>query len=326
MDTVIENSKKSMAPNPKVSIVIPMLNEEPNVPTLLTRLYAVLEKLPEPCEVVCVDDGSTDKTLELLKQEQTRRPNLVLVSFLHNFGQHTAVMAGFEASRGDWIITMDADLQNPPEEIPRLVEQFRLGHDLVGTIRQNRQDPLFRKVASAIVTFSMKRMCGISLTDYGCMLRGYSRAIAKAVASNPEYKTYIPALGALYAGNPVEIPITHAPREKGQSKYSLFKLFVLLLDIMTGFSVWPLRFLFFLGFVCALVGILFGFSLLGLRLYYGSTWAAQGVFTLFAILFIFIGAQFWAFGLLGEYIGRIYQEVRRRPYYLVKEHIPPKDH
>jgi undecaprenyl-phosphate 4-deoxy-4-formamido-L-arabinose transferase len=310
-----------MAENPKISIVIPMLNEEVNVPVLLSRLYAVLEKLPETWEVVCVDDGSTDKTLQLLKEEQSKRPHLAIVTFIRNFGQHTAVMAGFEYSRGDWVITMDADLQNPPEEIPRLVEQFRLGYDLVGTIRQGRQDPLFRKVASHFVNVFIKRISGITLKDYGCMLRGYSTNIAKAIASHPEYRTFIPALGALYASKSIEIPISHAARERGISKYPLNKLLTLLLDIMTGFSVWPLRFLFVCGFIFALLGIFFGFALLGLRLYYGAVWAASGVFTLFAILFIFIGSQFLALGLLGEYIGRIYQEVRERPYYLVREHM-----
>lgn len=311
-----------MADNPQLSIVIPMFNEEVNVAVLMERLYTVLQKLPESWEVVCVDDGSSDRTLELLKQEQSQRPNLVVVTFIRNFGQHTAVMAGFEYSRGEWVITMDADLQNPPEEIPRLVEQFRAGYDLVGTIRQGRQDPLFRKVASRFVNFFIKRISGITLADYGCMLRGYARHIAKAIASHPEYRTFIPALGAIYASKSVEIPISHAARERGVSKYPLNKLLTLLLDIMTGFSVWPLRFLFVCGFAFAMLGIMFGFSLLGMRLWYGSEWAVSGVFTLFAILFIFIGSQFLALGLLGEYIGRIYQEVRERPYYLVHQHLP----
>jgi undecaprenyl-phosphate 4-deoxy-4-formamido-L-arabinose transferase len=296
-----------------------MFNEEANVSILLERLTRVLDSLPESYEIICVDDGSSDKTLELLQKEQTLRRNLVLRSFIRNFGQHTAVMAGFEASQGGWVITMDADLQNPPEEIPKLIEKFRQGYDFIGTIRQNRQDPVFRKIASALVNLFIKRISGISLRDYGCMLRGYSQKVAKAIAVHQEYKTYIPALGALYASNPIEIPIEHAPRERGKSKYSLFKLVVLLMDIMTGFSVWPLRFLFLSGFIMASLGILFGLLLFGLRLYYGPAWAVEGVFTLFAILFVFIGSQFFAFGLLGEYIGRIYQEVRKRPYYLLRE-------
>jgi undecaprenyl-phosphate 4-deoxy-4-formamido-L-arabinose transferase len=302
---------------PELSVVTPMYNEEANVETFCKRLFDTLETLPESWEVVCVNDGSKDKTLELLLGERMRRKNLTVVALARNFGQHAAVMAGFIHSRGNFVITLDADLQTPPEEIPKLVEASRQGHDLVGTIRVNRQDVLFRKWASRLSNKLIKKVSGISLHDFGCMLRGYSREVVDGIVANPEYRTFIPALGTLFARNPVEIRVPHEERLAGHSKYSLFKLFGLELDLVTGFSLFPLRALFFVGTGVAILGVLLGMLILILRFVYGPGWAAQGVFTLFAVLFFFVGAQFFALGLLGEYIGRVFQAVRRRPPYIL---------
>ncbi len=303
--------------NPDVSIVIPMYNEEQNIHALFQRLFPVLSSLSESWEVVCINDGSSDRTLEILLAEQKARPGLMVVDLARNFGQHAAVMAGFSRSRGRWIITMDADLQNPPEEIPAIMDCFRKGHDLVGTVRMGRQDTAFRKWASRITNRLITRISGIKLQDFGCMLRGYSRDVVNGILENPEYRTFIPALATFFAHNPVEIPVRHEDRAAGDSKYSLLKLFGLQLDLMTGFSMWPLRILFFVGMGLAITGILLAFSLVALRIMFGPGWAAQGVFTLFAALFFFVGAQFFALGLLGEYIGRIFQAVRKRPSFLV---------
>lgn len=304
---------------PQLSIVTPMYNEEANVRTFCRRLYDALATLPETWEVVCVNDGSTDATLRLLLDEIERRPNMRVVNLARNFGQHAAVMAGFATSQGEWVITLDADLQNSPEEIPKLVEAFRQGHDLIGTIRVGRQDPFFRKWASHLTNQLIRKISGISLADFGCMLRGYSREVVSGILANPEYRTFIPALGALFAKDPVEIPVHHEERAAGQSKYSILKLFSLQLDLVTGFSLWPLRALFFVGTTIATAGLLMGALIIALRLYYGAQWAGEGVFTLFALLFFFVGAQFFALGLLGEYVGRIFQSVRRRPPYVLKE-------
>jgi len=239
------------------------------------------------------------------------------VALARNFGQHAAIMAGFAQSHGRWVITLDADLQNPPEEIPKLVNAFQAGHDLVGTVRIERQDTRFRKWASRLNNRLITRISGISLQDFGCMLRGYSREVVNGILANPEYRAFLPALATFFARNPVEIPVSHAERAGGASKYSLLKLFSLQLDLLTGFSLWPLRALFFMGTGVACLGFLLGLLILALRLYYGPGWAAEGVFTLFALLFCLIGAQFFAFGLLGEYIGRIFQSVRKRPPYIL---------
>jgi undecaprenyl-phosphate 4-deoxy-4-formamido-L-arabinose transferase len=312
----------------QISVVVPMLNEAGNLRRLFDRLFPVLDGLGETFEVVAIDDGSTDGTLALLRAEQTRRPELRVLSFARNFGQHAAVIAGFEAARGEWIVTIDADLQNPPEEIPKLVAAFREGHDLVNTYREGRQDTAFRRTASRITNALVRRFSGIRLRDFGCMLRGYHRDVVGPMTRRKEFRTFIPALAMLHASSPVEIPVAHAAREHGASKYSLWKLFSLQLDLVTSFSIAPLRALFLLGWLIAALGVGFGAFLLVLRFVFGAEWAAQGVFTLFSILFFFIGAQFLAFGLLGEYIGRVYQEVRERPTYLLRKDeaapAPPK--
>ncbi len=302
----------------RLSVIIPMYNEEESIEVLFDRLFPVLEGLNMPFEVVCINDGSRDRTLEILERELKRRPGLVVVNLARNFGQHAAVMAGFSEAQGNWIITMDADLQNPPEEIPKLVERFRQGHDLIGTIREGRQDTYFRRLASRITNRIVARISGISLHDFGCMLRGYSREVVKGILSNPEYRTFIPALATFFARNPVEIYVRHEERAAGQSKYSLLRLFSLQLDLMTGFSMWPLRILFFVGTFMAFGGLLAAAVIVGLRLYYGAGWAAEGVITLFAALFFLVGCQFFALGLLGEYIGRIFQAVRKRPTFILE--------
>ena len=307
---------------PTLSLVIPMKNEAVNIDPLFLRLFPVLRGLGLAFEVICIDDGSTDETLEKLQQQKPSCPELTILSFSRNFGQHAAVMAGFEQAGGQWIITMDADLQNPPEEIPKLVAAFQEGYDLVGTYREGRQDPFFRKFASDMVNRMTRKISGVSLKDFGCMLRGYTGVIAKQLARQKEYHVFIPALATLYAKNPVEIPVSHAPRTGGVSNYSFMKLLSLQLDLMTSLSLAPLRLLFLLGSAIAVFGISFGFLLIILRLILGPTWAAQGIFTLFAVLFILIGGQFIAFGLLGEYIGRIFQEVRGHPTYVIRDAFP----
>lgn len=308
--------------DPRISVVIPMLNEAANIEPLFARLFPVLDGTGEPYEVVAVDDGSTDRTLEMLRGQRKIHPQLRVLSFARNFGQHAAVMAGFEASRGDWIVTLDADLQNPPEEIPKIVAAFREGYDLVNTYREGRQDTSFRRCASRVTNAMVRRFSGIALSDFGCMLRGYHRSVVAPMIERKEYRTFIPALAMLHSRRPTEVAVQHSGRERGASNYSLLKLFSLQLDLVTSFSIAPLRMLFILGWGIAFLGIAFGALVMVLRFIYGEAWAEHGVFTLFAILFFFVGAQFLAFGLLGEYIGRIYQEVRNRPTYLLRDEEP----
>jgi undecaprenyl-phosphate 4-deoxy-4-formamido-L-arabinose transferase len=305
--------------DPYISVVIPVFNEEANLPELLARITATLAALGRTYEVVLVNDGSRDGSLKLLREAAAADPHLVVVDFNRNYGQHAAVFAGFEVCRGELVVTIDADLQNPPEEIPKLVAKMEEGYDVVGSIRIQRQDSLLRRVASRIVNRMTALATGVQLSDYGCMLRAYSRPVVQLLASSREISTFIPVLADLFAGRVTEIPVAHSERKHGESKYSLLKLVRLQFDLMTSFSVLPLRFTMGVGVVMAIASMLVALVLIAGRLIWGQAWAVSGVFTLFALVFFFLGVQLFAIGLLGEYVGRIYQEVRDRPRYVIRQ-------
>jgi undecaprenyl-phosphate 4-deoxy-4-formamido-L-arabinose transferase len=304
---------------PALSLVIPVYNEMDNLPELIDRCLRACRETGRAFEIILVDDGSRDGSRELISQAAADYPEVIGVLLNRNYGQHSAVFAGLGQSRGQIVVTLDADLQNPPEEIPNLVAEMDRGVDVVGTVRMSRQDSLFRKVASAFVNRIVRRTTGVMMHDYGCMLRAYRRAIVDAMLQCAERSTFIPILANSFAGSTAEIQVTHASRERGESKYSLWKLVSLQFDLLTSMSTFPLRLLSFLGAMISMCGVGFGVLLMVLRFVYGAVWAAQGVFTLFAILFIFIGAQFVGLGLLGEYIGRIYHDVRGRPRFFIQD-------
>lgn len=305
-----------MAEKPVVTIVIPVFNEQGNLRNLFDRLYPVMQKMGKPFEIIFTDDGSRDRSLEILTELAAGYPEVLVVEFNGNFGQHRAILAAFEISRGEFVITLDADLQNPPEEIPKLVAEMEKGYDVVGSVRQHRQDTLFRRTASLIVNVMTRQMTGMKMTDYGCMLRGYRRNVVDNINRCQEATTFIPALGQTFAANPCEVEVAHAERAEGESKYSLYKLIRLNFDLMTGFSVVPLQIFALLGVFMSLFAVGFSVFLLARRFLVGAE--VEGVFTLFAILFFFVGAIMFGIGILGEYVGRIYQEVRRRPRYVVR--------
>jgi undecaprenyl-phosphate 4-deoxy-4-formamido-L-arabinose transferase len=314
----VNRSEERPAVPRKVSVVVPVYNEEANLPQLLPRLLSVLAGLGRPYEVVFADDGSRDRSLEILKAAASANKGAVkVVELVRNAGQHMAILAGFTATDGEYILTLDADLQNPPEEIPKLVAAMDAGHDVVGTIRQNRQDAVFRKVASRLVNRTTALITGMKLSDYGCMLRGYHRDVVDVMSASDEAATFIPALAQQYARKPIEIPVAHAERTAGDSKYSLYKLVRLNFDLMTGFSVVPLQLFTLFGFVTALSGFGFGVFLLVRRLVGGAE--AEGVFTLFALAFVVMGILMAGIGIVGEYVGRIYQQVRGRPRFLIRK-------
>src|SRR5258706_8826566 len=306
-------------PDLYLSVVIPVFNEEENLPELLDRLNGTLVPLGKPYEVVLVNDGSRDRSLALLQEASARDPHLVVVDFNRNYGQHAAVFAGFEACRGEIVVTLDADLQNPPEEIPKLVAKMEEGYDVVGSVRVQRQDPLLRRVASRIINRMTAIATGVQLSDYGCMLRAYRRQVVKILASSQEISTFIPVLADLYAGRVTEIPVAHDERHHGESKYSFWKLIRLQFDLMTSFSLLPLRFTMGVGVAMAALSTILALILITGRLIWGQSWAVSGVFTLFALVFFFLGVQLFAIGLLGEYVGRIYQQVRDRPRFVVRQ-------
>jgi len=306
---------------PQLSIVIPVYNEQEGLQALFDRLYPAMDQLQAKLnlryEIIFVNDGSKDRSAGMLAAQFDLRPDTTrVVLFQNNFGQHMAIMAGFEYARGESIITLDADLQNPPEEIALLAAELIKGHDYVGTIRSNRQDSWFRKTASRAMNHLRQRITRITMTDQGCMLRGYSRRIVNLVRQCNESNTFIPALAYTFAANPTEIHVKHEERFAGESKYSLYQLIRLNFDLVTGFSVMPLQLFSIFGMLLALgSGTLFALLLVR-RFVLGSE--VEGVFTLFALTFFLIGVMLFGLGLLGEYIGRIYQQVRERPRYVVQ--------
>jgi len=311
----------SQACNPKLSIVIPVYNEEDGLQALFDRLYLALDTLAGKrniaYEIVFVNDGSKDRSAGILAKQVELRPEVTRAVLFHsNFGQHMAIMAGFEYSRGEFIITLDSDLQNPPEEIDALVNELLKGHDYVGTIRADRRDSFFRKFASRAMNRLREKITRITMTDQGCMLRGYSRRVVDLVRQCDESNTFIPALAYTFASNPTEISVKHEERFAGESKYSLYQLIRLNFDLVTGFSVMPLQIFSILGMLLAMAAGSLFIYLVVRRFLLGAE--VEGVFTLFALTFFLIGVMLFGLGLLGEYIGRIYQQVRKRPRYVVQ--------
>jgi undecaprenyl-phosphate 4-deoxy-4-formamido-L-arabinose transferase len=319
MSAVVTTTARVLrAPAPEITVVIPVYNEEASLPALFARLYPALDALQRSYEIIFVNDGSRDGSAAVLRAQFERRSEVTrVVLFAANFGQHRAIMAGFAHARGRYLITLDADLQNPPEEIGRLVAELDAGYDYVGTIRQQRQDYAWRRWASRLINALRERTTHIRITDHGCMFRGYARTIVDAINQCSENNTFVPALAYTFAGRPIEIPVRHEERSAGESKYSVWQLIKLNFDLMTGFSTVPMQIFSALGTVVSLLSVMFGIGLIIRRLVYGANAAEQGLFTLFAIAFLLIGIALFGLGLLGEYIGRIYEEVRRRPRYIV---------
>lgn len=309
-----------------LSIVIPVYNEEENLPELLSRTIAAVDKLNTPCEIILVDDGSRDASQLMICQAAEENPGKVVAVVLSsNFGQHAAVTAGLEVSSGKYIITMDADLQNPPEEIGKILDKMREGYDVVGSIRENRQDTFFRKFASKCVNRMVRKLCnGRTMQDYGCMLRGYSRPVINAILRCQEHGKFIPMLAMSFARNVCEVEVKHAERTAGVSKYNLWKLIALQYDLLTGTSVFPLRLLTVCGFLVALFGVFFGIVIF-IMSQIDKHWGANGIFALFAIQFVFTGGVLAALGLIGEYIGKIHLNTRARPQYFI-EFVKGKNH
>ncbi|NDU86494.1 MAG: glycosyltransferase [Ferrovum sp.] len=313
-----------MSQRPQVSVVIPVYNEEAGIHLLFERLYPALDALTVPYEIIFINDGSRDRSAALLREQFERRPDVTRVILLNgNFGQHMAIMAGFEHCRGTRVVTLDADLQNPPEDIVHLLAAMDQGHDYVGTIRRTREDSAWRHWASRMMNRLRERVTHIQMTDQGCMLRAYDATIIRAITSCREVNTYIPALAYSFASNPTEIIVGHEERAAGESKYSLYSLIRLNFDLITGFSILPLQVFSLLGMVLSFLSALFVVFLALRRLILGPE--AEGVFTLFAITFFLIGILLFGIGLLGEYVGRIYQQVRDRPRFLIQAILETSD-
>ena len=299
-----------------LSVVIPVFNEQGNLPTLFARLYPVLDALGRSYEIIFTNDGSADLSSELLAAQHTARPEVTrVIEFNANYGQHMAIMAAFERVRGEIIITLDADLQNPPEEIPALLAKTDEGYDCVGGARQNRQDSAFRRYISKLVNWVRRHMTQIEMTDQGCMLRAYSRGVVDGIVRSGAVNTFIPALAYSLAQRPTEIPVAHEERHSGASNYSVYKLIRLNFDLITYFTTAPLQLFTIFAMLCSACSFMMVIVLGVRRLVIGPE--EGGIFTLFGILFFLISVCMVGIGLIGEYMGRTYQVVRNRARYHV---------
>ena len=303
-----------------VSIVIPVYNEAGCLEELISRVLAAMRPTGKKFELILIDDGSADGSREIIARAAEAEGEVVGCMLNRNYGQHAAITAGFSLVRGDLIVTLDADLQNPPEEIPRLVETAEAGYDVVGTVRQNRQDTLFRRTASKIVNFFARKATGVHMSDYGCMLRAYRRFVVDAMLQCNERSTFIPVLGDRFARRTCEIPVKHSERTVGESKYSLIKLINLQFNLLTCMTTAPLRMTTWFGLLAAFCGFLLSLYIVIRRFAFsdGDAWGNFGSFLLFAVLFIFMGIQMIGLGVIGEYMGRVYTDVRARPRYFIE--------
>ena len=302
---------------PLLSVVVPVFDEVRSLGDLHDRLTRTLKELGQPHEIIFVDDGSRDGSPDVLRALHAQDRAVRVIRFNRNYGQHAAVLAGMERARGDVVVTLDADLQNPPEAIGHLLAALTDGVDVVGGRRVSRHDPWLRRLASWAVNRLSSAVVGVRMRDYGCMLRAYRRPVVDQIVACHGVSQFIPALANTFARSVAEVPVEHGPREHGRSRYGLLRLLRLNFDLLTGFSLLPIQVVSLTGILVSVLGL--GFAVfLGLRrLLVGPE--VEGVFTLFAILFFFVGLQILALGLIGEYVGRIYQEVRRRPRYVVSE-------
>ncbi len=309
---------------PEISVVIPVYNEEAGLAKLFARLYPALDRLGRSYEIVFVNDGSRDRSAALLADQFRERPDVTrVVLFNGNYGQHMAILAGFKAARGDIMVTLDADLQNPPEEIGNLIAKMHEGHDYVGSIRRERQDVAWRTHASKAMNRLREKITRIKMTDQGNMLRAYGRNVIDLINQCSEVNTFIPALAYTFARNPAEIIVEHEERAAGESKYSLYSLIRLNFDLITGFSLVPLQLFSMLGIGLSFVSAALFIVLMVRRFVLGAE--VEGVFTLFAISFFLMGVILFGIGLVGEYVGRIYLQVRGRPRYVVQTVLEQRD-
>lgn len=302
--------------NVKISFVLPVLNEASNLEELYNRLSRVMEKLGESYEIIFVDDGSQDNSLNLVQSFQMRDERINVIALTRNFGQHAAILAGFNHSKGEIIITMDSDLQNPPEEIPKLIDKLNEGYEVAAGWRVSREDSLFRRITSFIVNKTVQWMTGVKLHDYGCMMRAYKRSVIEKLLLCQESFRSTPVLISWLGVSIGEVKIAHASRKSGKSNYNFLRLFRHNWDVITGFSILPLQIISITGFIVSLIGFATGIYLLILRIFFGNEF---GVRSIIALVFFFFGILILGIGIIGEYIGRIYIETKRRPHYIIKD-------
>jgi undecaprenyl-phosphate 4-deoxy-4-formamido-L-arabinose transferase len=298
-----------------LSVVVPVFNEQESLNELYSRINKALEEYRDT-EIVFVDDGSSDSSLDILKKFSVDDNKVRVVSLYRNFGQHAALMAGFKDSYGKIIVTLDADLQNPPEEIPKLVSKIEDGFDVVAGKRLDRKDRFMRIVVSVIMNKIISVLTGVKHTDYGCMLRAYRRPIINCLLDYGEKSVYIPAFTSWLSSNIIEVPVKHESRAFGVSKYNLLKFCSQSFDLITAYTLLPIQLLSFIGIGFSAIGIFLACYLISVRLYFGT----PSPLTIFiSALLFFSGIIIFSIGVICEYIVRVYRETRKQPLYIIKE-------
>lgn len=302
----------------QISIVIPVFNEAESLHELYERLTSAVEALGESYEVIAVDDGSTDASLEILRELRHKDKRWRVVRLSRNFGQSPAVYAGFSLSRGKYVIMIDADLQMYPEDIPLLYEKLAGGYDMVSGWRTNRKDRLFRTLMSRLLNSYTKSVTGFPLHDHGCSLKGFRRHLVEHMSAFSHRCRFLPMDAAMLGGRATEVPVRHAERPHGHSKYNLFRLFQTGFNMITSVTIMPLQLISVLGISLATLGGVFGLGVF-YWLFSRGEWPVLG--TVMAAMFVLSGAQLIVIGLMCEYVGRIYIEVQRKPLFIVQEEL-----
>jgi glycosyltransferase involved in cell wall biosynthesis len=307
----------------QLSVVIPLLNEEENIPLLYDELREVLEPLNQAYEIIFIDDGSTDSSLKLLLDLQSRDAHVVVVSFRKNFGQTAAMAAGFDYARGEVIITMDADLQNDPHDIPQLLEEINSGNDVVTGWRYDRKDAFInRRLPSIIANKIISKTTGVNLHDYGCTLKAFRKEVIKNVKLYGEMHRFIPAIASGMGISFTEVKVNHRARRFGTSKYGISRTIRVVLDLLTvkfllSYATRPIQVFGLMGVISGGIGFLIALVMTFQRQFMGIPLADRPLLFL-AVLMIFIGIQFVTLGLLAELQARTYHESQSKPVYYVK--------
>ncbi|MBR1734813.1 MAG: glycosyltransferase [Alphaproteobacteria bacterium] len=319
---LIKSADAVNSKNPEISVVIPMFNEQENIDNLCARLLKTMDSVKKNYEVIFIDDGSSDRTPQLLQSWFKKRSDVIrIITFNGNYGQYVAILAGFEHVRGETIVTLDADLQNLPEEIPILLKKMEEGYDLVGGYRAKRHDNFFRTYASKIINFIRFRATGIKMVDHGCMLRAYKRHIIDEVVKTRETSTFITALAQKFAWHPIDIPVSHEERNAGSSKYSLYKLIRITFDLLTGFSLLPLQIFTMFGMLISSASLIYFF----VEVFKKVVTHHHGYGLHFAFVFLLLSVIILGIGLLGEYVGRAYFAVCEHPSFVIRDILEKKN-
>lgn len=298
-----------------LSIVIPMFNEEKSILELYSQLETALKTINKSYEIIFINDGSSDKSIDILKEIKKSNERIKIISFFRNFGQHAAIIAGFKIAQGEIIVTLDADLQNPPDEIPNLIRKIEEGFDIVAGRRLNRKDNLFRKIPSILMNIVISRLTGVKLNDYGCMLRAYKKVIVKYLVEYGEKSVYIPAFASWLSANVVEIPVRHNSRKYGKSKYTFLKFLRQTFDLITNYTLFPIQLISIVGAIFAILGFFMACYLISFRIFFGTP---STLTTFISALLLFSGIIILFMGIISEYLARIYIETRKTPLYIIK--------